>query len=94
MEFPRLLSVEPRPDYRIYLSYADGAAGEVDLSADVAHGGVFARLRNADYFAQVHISASDAVAWDDVLDLCPDSLYLELTQQTYAEWKAKQAAHA
>lgn len=94
MDFPRLRSVEPRAEYRIYLSYDDGTEGEVDLSKDVERGGVFARLRNPQYFAQVHISESDAVAWDDVLDLCPDTLYLDLTQQTYEQWKAKQLAHA
>ncbi len=94
MEFPRLLSVAPRPEHRIHLRYADGTEGELDLSSDVARGGVFTRLRNAAYFAQVHITETDAVAWDEVLELCPDTLYLDLTQQTYEQWKAKQPTHA
>ena len=76
----RLTHVEPRGGYRLFLRYADGAEGEVDL-ADYARRGVFQRWEEPGVFERVHLTDSGAVAWDDQLELCPDALYLKLTGQ-------------
>lgn len=54
MDFPRLLSVEPRPAYRLFLRYADGVEGEVDMAAKTNFKGVFERIRDKSYFKRVH----------------------------------------
>ena len=59
----RPTAVEPREGYRIWLSYSDGAAGEVDLS-HLAGSGVFAAWNDRALFAAVHITDYDAIAWD------------------------------
>ena len=72
------VAVEPRADWRIWLRYADGAEGEIDLS-DVALRGVFAAWADRSFFESVHITPHGSIGWSDEIDLCADSLYLELT---------------
>lgn len=56
MEY-RLIAVEARPDFRLWVRFADGTEGEVDLS-DVAGRGVFARwTEDPSEFDRVEIDA-------------------------------------
>ena len=80
----RPIEVEARGGYRIWLRYSDGATGEVDLS-DIAGRGVFEAWNVPGYFEKVHVAPHRAIAWDDDLDLCPDSLYMEITGKSYDE---------
>jgi len=79
-------AVEARPlnGYRIWLRYADGVEGEVDLT-DLANRGVFKAWTDRKVFEGVHIDGSGAVAWDEDIDLCPDALYMRLTGKTPEE---------
>jgi len=70
--------VKPLDGYRIWLRYADGVEGEIDLS-DLAGCGVFEAWQDRRVFETVHIDESGAIAWEGNLDLCPDALYLRLT---------------
>ena len=72
------IEVEPRDGFRIWLRYSDGTAGEVDLS-DVAGRGVFEKWNEPGFFKKVYITATGAIAWGDEIDLCPESLYIDLT---------------
>jgi hypothetical protein len=74
----RLLEVKPLSGCRLWLHYSDGTEGEVDLS-HLAGKGVFARWTVPGEFEQVRLSDHGAPAWGESIDLCPDSLYLELT---------------
>ena len=74
----RSVAVEARDGYRIWLRYAEGAEGEVDLSHLVGSG-VLAAWREPDCFAGVHIGTGDGNAWSEEIDLCPDALYLQIT---------------
>lgn len=58
--------------------YEDGVEGEVDLSAHVGRG-VFAAWNDAAFFETVYVSAHGSIAWSEDIELCPDSIYLELT---------------
>ena len=77
----RPVAVEPRDGHRILVRYADDAEGEVDLS-DLARKGLFAAWLEPEFFDQVHISEWSSIAWNDEIELCPDTLYLELTRKT------------
>ena len=79
----RPTAVEPREGYRIWLRYSDGTAGEVDLS-HLAGSGVFTAWNDRARFAAVHITDYDAIAWDNELELCPDALYMQLTEKSLA----------
>ncbi len=80
----RPTEVHPRAGYRIWLRYADGVAGEIDLS-HLAGKGVFKIWDEPGYFERVHITPHRAIAWDDDIDLCADALYLELTGRPVEE---------
>jgi len=52
-----IASVAALPGYRLAVGLEDGASLTVDLSAQVARGGVFSALRNSAAFARVRIGA-------------------------------------
>lgn len=89
MELAQPTKVEARDGYRIWLEYADGAAGEIDLSHLVGSG-VFKAWEDEAFFRQVHIADYRAIAWSDEIDLCSDALYMELTGCTFEEMYPRQ----
>ena len=84
MAMPKLLKVEPREGYRIYVEYDDGASGEVDYSHKVGRG-VFKVWDELGVFEQVRLTEYGAIAWSDELDLCPNAVYFRLTGKTPEE---------
>ena len=72
------------PNYRLYLEFADGEKGEVDLS-DLAGKGVFEVWNDYGFFEQVHLSPHCSIQWSDEIELCPDALYMQLTGKTPEE---------
>ncbi|MCY3656969.1 MAG: DUF2442 domain-containing protein [Chloroflexi bacterium] len=76
--------VEGRAGFRVWLRYADGSEGEVDLS-DLAGQGVFEAWTDAAVFEAVVITPHGSIAWSDAIELCPDALYLELTGTSVEE---------
>jgi hypothetical protein len=67
-------------DYRVELLFEDGKGGVVDLSHLVGNG-VFAVWTNYEAFQRVRIGEAGELVWNNQIDLCPDSLYLQATQQ-------------
>ena len=78
------VAVAPREGHRIWLRYADGVEGEVDLS-HLAGKGVFTVWNDRSVFERVHISEWRSIAWNDEIELCPDALYMEITGKTPEE---------
>lgn len=76
----KLLTVEPRSDFRLYLKFEDGAEGVVDLS-HLAGKGVFSIWNQPGEFEAVRITDDGAIGWGEEVDICPDALYLEITGQ-------------
>ena len=76
----KIVEAVPRKHFRLFLRFEDDTAGEVDLSA-LAGRGVFAEWDEPGVFEQVGITEAGAVEWPGELDLCPDSLFLQLTGQ-------------
>ena len=77
----RLVQVEARPRFHIHLEYTDGTCGDVDL-AHLAGLPAFKVWDTPGVFEQVHVTEWGSVAWDPDgdLEICPDALYLKLTQ--------------
>jgi len=69
--------VRPLPGYRLWVEFADGLTGEVDLSGDL-WGEVFQPLKDVKYFEQVSIDECGVICWPNGADLAPDALYKEL----------------
>lgn len=78
------VAVAPREGHRIWLRYADGVEGEVDLS-HLAGEGVFTVWNDRRFFEGVYISEWRSIAWSDEIELCPDALYMEITGKTPEE---------
>ena len=65
-------------DYKLELTFDDGASGTVDLSRYVGQG-VFAAWNDLETFRSVRIGSSGELVWAEDIDLCADALYLEVT---------------
>lgn len=90
----KITSVEPLPNYRLKLCFADGTRGNVDLSDKVGRG-AFAIWSNAGVFEQVSIGDFGQAVWPGDIDLCPDTLYQLATGRLPREISAPQEpAHA
>lgn len=63
------------PKYRLYVEFADGTRGIVDMAHFLAgECGVFKLLRETDTFMQAHVE-DGAVTWPGELDLAPDRMH-------------------
>jgi len=79
----RVTSVEPLDGYRLKVGFSDGAVGEVDLS-DLVGKGVFAAWKDRSEFRKVTIDPeTGTLAWPGGIDICPDSLYEEVTGRVF-----------
>lgn len=76
-EFLRIEKVEPLPDMGLQLTYRHGPVIRLEFRSVAARGGMFARLADPDYFAQVQVACGGrAICWPDELDFCADALWL------------------
>jgi hypothetical protein len=92
----KITALKPLPGHRLWLRFADGTEGTVDLSGDVGVG-VFALWRDPAAFAAVRLGDAGQPVWSDLVDLCPDTLYLKVTGLTPADLYpalAERNAHA
>ena len=83
-----MVELEVREPFRIWLRFDDGVAGTADLSDSAELGGLFSAWSDEVYWRSAHIVAeTGAVAWGDgtEVDVCPLSLYLDVTGQTLDE---------
>mgnify|MGYP006445661801 CR=1 FL=1 len=78
------LEVRAFPNYRIWIRYADGSEGEVDVS-HLAGKGVFTLWDEEEAWKNVCIADDGAIRWSDEVELCPDATYLKLTEQSPEE---------
>jgi hypothetical protein len=72
------VAVTALPKYKLQVEYADGVAGEVDLSHLVGKG-VFAAWNDRAAFEAVAIGDQGEFQWSDDIELCSDAIYLEIT---------------
>ena len=78
------IQVKALPDYRLWVKYADGVEGQVDLS-HLAGKGVFSLWDDYRAFEQVYVGNSGEIAWSDKIDICPDAVYMKITGKTAKE---------
>jgi hypothetical protein len=74
----KIVSVDVLSDYRLDLTFKDGTRGLADLHELVGIG-VFALWNDYSAFRNVKIGDSGELVWSGGVDLCPDSLYLQVT---------------
>ena len=78
------VAVEPRDGFRIWIKFQSGEEGEINLS-HLAGRGVLGAWADRRFFESVTINSYGEIAWGDVIDLCPDALYMQLTGKTVEE---------
>ena len=80
--------------YIISIKYFDGTEGEVNLS-HLAHQGIFNAWEHNNLFYKAYIDKeTDAIAWNKDIELCPDALYLKISNLSFNEWKNKELIYA
>jgi len=66
-------------DYRLWITFDDGTAGEVDLK-DILHGPVFEPLKDRALFARVFVDPElETIIWPNGADLAPEFLKQQLS---------------
>jgi hypothetical protein len=73
-----VVQVKPLEDYCLWIQFADGVEGIVDLSG-MAGKGVFSQWKDYREFQKARVGSAGEVTWGDEIDLCPDALYLKVT---------------
>ena len=92
--FPKPISVKSQGKYKIWLKYSDQTQGIIDLS-DLANQGIFEAWEANNLFEKVYIDKiSNAIAWNEDIDICPDSLYLKLQGLNFETWKENKKSYA
>ena len=71
-----VIEVTPIEDYKLRVTFEDGASGVFDVSPYLDRG-VFKALRDVDVFEAVHV-ANGSVAWPGDIDLAPERLYTDM----------------
>jgi hypothetical protein len=74
-----VVEVKPEPDYRLFVRFKDGLAGQVQLRREELTGAL-APLLDEQFFERVFID-SGAVAWPGEIDLAPDAMYAQVADQ-------------
>ena len=69
-----VIKARPTSGWRVWLSFADGVEGEVDLSRYLGYGPVFAPLADEEFFRQLRVEAG-TIAWPNGADIAPERLY-------------------
>ncbi|MDP2865848.1 MAG: DUF2442 domain-containing protein [Elusimicrobiota bacterium] len=72
---PRVLSVVPRDDFRLEITFANKKKGLYDCRRLLKFG-VFRELSDLSYFRQARVVAG-TVVWPHEQDICPDTFYTD-----------------
>jgi hypothetical protein len=74
-----VIEVKPEADYRLFVRFKDGLAGNVRLQRENLTGAL-APLQDVQFFGRVFID-DGAVAWPGEIDLAPDAMYAEVASR-------------
>ena len=78
----RIIQCKAKPNYLLWIKFADGLEGEVDLS-DLVGKGVFKAWESKDFFNKVKIDTlCGTVAWGEEIDLDPLVLRQDIQKST------------
>ena len=71
---PEVTEARPITGRRVWLRFADGEEGEIDLSRYLNYGPVFAPLEDEGIFRQLRVEAG-TIAWPNGAGIAPERLH-------------------
>jgi hypothetical protein len=74
-----VVEAKPEPGHRLFVRFADGTSGRVQLDLSELSG-VLAPLRDPAFFERVFVDRG-AVAWPGDIDLAPDAMYKQVVKR-------------
>jgi hypothetical protein len=73
---PLLIEAAPREGYSVHVRFDDGTSADVDLTYLTEFGGVFAPLRDQDFFRRLRVDPElGTIVWPNHADVAPEALY-------------------
>ncbi len=71
-----IVNVRPTGGHKLWLRFDDGVEGELDMARVLRFDGVFAPLREPEFFARVRIDAEwGTIGWPGEIDLDSEMLH-------------------
>lgn len=84
---PDVVGVRFLGDHRLRLRFDDGVEGEVDLSHRLRFDGVFAPLKDPEYFARVRVDPeAGTICWPNEADIDPVVLHSWVTGEAIPDF--------
>ena len=74
----KITALKVLENYRVTLRFNDGVSGEINFSSK-PRTGVFAFWNSYENFRMARIGDAGELVWNDQIDFCPDSLWLQVT---------------
>ena len=88
-----IVEIRPLVGYRLFLRFEDGVEGEVDVASLVEFKGVFAPLKDHEFFVQVRVDRElGTVVWPNGADLDPVVLYAHVSGKPLPRFEIKTAS--
>jgi len=87
MESILILEAKYITDYRVFLKFNTGEAGEVDLKDLVFEYKIAEPLRDPKEFSRFRLDSWPTLVWDCGFDVAPESLYFRATGKSALESK-------
>jgi len=82
-----VISAHYKGEYKIEVTFEDGATGIVDFSKYLLKGGVFERFKDIEFFKNFKINEELGVlTWGDEIDIAPETLYAVATSTPLPGW--------
>jgi hypothetical protein len=83
----KVVTVKPLANYQIWLKFSDHTEGIADLS-HLSKKGIFKQWDDNNLFNQVRIDPeTDAIVWNENIDIDALNLYLKIKNITFEEFK-------
>jgi hypothetical protein len=86
-----IITAQPIAPHQLHLRFEDGVEGTIDIAKIITFSGIFAPLKDPDYFATVQVDPEiGTVMWDNGANLDPDVLYAIVSQADIVDYTALQ----